>query len=491
MAGEWRTLKLELLAETKQFIKEMGDGEKTVQSFGDRAEKMGKAVGAAFAAAAAAAAVYAAKLAVDGVKAAIEDEAAQMRLAKALENTTGATKDQIAGVEEQISKMSLAFGVADDQLRPAFQRLATATGNLDDANKGLNLALDISAATGKSVEAVSNALGKAYEGNTGALGRLGIGISSADLKSMSLDETMGKLAETFGGQATVKANTLEGQIQRLKVGFDEAKEAVGAGLLPIVQKFMTYITDTLIPKLTKAKENAIDPIKNAFADNKAEMQALYEFGRDYLVPFFEKTLVRAIENAGKMIGTVINIIGAVVQGIETVVNTAIDGVNTVLKVWNAIPDFLKPGGDVKLLQKVDFVRSGVGQNKVASSSLPFGGGTVATPSTTTVPVVATPKVTPTSASSPSKDKFDPSNLSTPYMGSSLYNTITPIDFSLLDTGFAGSSLYNTPANVTVVVNAPSAIDQEGFKNAVVDALNEAENRGTGGGSALRRGAIAL
>jgi hypothetical protein len=147
MARDYRTLKLEILAETKQFVDGMKKSETQVQGFGDKMQKFGKVAAAAFAAAAAAAAAYAGKLAIEGVKAAIADEAAQNRLANALKNVTGATNAQIAAVEKQISKMSLAFGVADEQLRPAFQRLATATGDLGEANDSLALALDISAST--------------------------------------------------------------------------------------------------------------------------------------------------------------------------------------------------------------------------------------------------------------------------------------------------------------------------------------------------------
>ena len=122
MARDYRTLKLEILAETKQFVDNLKKGEKEVEGFGGKLEKFGKVAAAAFAAAAAAAAAYAGKLAIEGVKAAIEDEAAQNRLANALKNVTGATEDQIASVEKQISELSLANGVADDKLRPAYQR---------------------------------------------------------------------------------------------------------------------------------------------------------------------------------------------------------------------------------------------------------------------------------------------------------------------------------------------------------------------------------
>ena len=249
MARDYRTLKLEILAETKQFVDDIKKSETQVEGFGGKMEKFGKVAAAAFAAAAAAAVAYAGKLAIDGVKAAIADEAAQTRLANALRNVTNATDAQIASVEKQIEQMSLSFGIADEQLRPAFQRLATATGDLGKANDSLALALDISASTGKSVEQVATALSKAYEGNTGALSRLGIGLSSAEIKSLGLDGTMKQLANTFGGAASQQANTLEGQIQRLRVGFDEAKESIGAALLPAVKEFFDYIMNRFIPML--------------------------------------------------------------------------------------------------------------------------------------------------------------------------------------------------------------------------------------------------
>jgi hypothetical protein len=158
MATGTRALTLKLIADIDDFNKNLNKGSTEVEGFGGKIEKFGKVAAAAFAAAAAAAAAYAGKLAIDGVKAAIEDEAAQVRLAAALENATGATRDQIAAVEEQISKTALATGVADDQLRPALQRLAVSTGDTTKAQELLNLALDVAQATGKPLETVANAL---------------------------------------------------------------------------------------------------------------------------------------------------------------------------------------------------------------------------------------------------------------------------------------------------------------------------------------------
>ncbi len=158
MAGS-RTLKLSILGDVDNLNKSLKAASKDVDTFGDKMGKVGKMVGAAFAAAAAAAGAYAIKIGVEGVKAAIEDEKAQTQLAVALENATGATKAQIAATEQSILQMSLATGVADDELRPALGRLVRSTSDTEKAQQLLATALDISAATGKPLESVANALG--------------------------------------------------------------------------------------------------------------------------------------------------------------------------------------------------------------------------------------------------------------------------------------------------------------------------------------------
>ena len=155
MAGS-RTLKLSILADVAELSKDLQKANKDVDSFGDRIGKTSKVIGAAFAAAASAAAGFALKIGVDGVKAALEDEKAQRILGLTLANTTGATKQQIAAIETYITKTALATGVTDDQLRPAFARLVRSTKDTEEAQKLLSLALDISAATGKPLEAIAN-----------------------------------------------------------------------------------------------------------------------------------------------------------------------------------------------------------------------------------------------------------------------------------------------------------------------------------------------
>jgi citrate lyase beta subunit len=475
MAGS-RTLKLSILADVDDLKKKLDIGSKEVEGFGGKLEKFGKVAAAAFAAAAAAAAAYAGKLAIEGVKAAIEDEAAQKRLALALENVTGATEAQIKAVEDQISKTSLATGVADDKLRPALQRLATATGSVEESQKLLTLALDISAATGKDVETVSNALGKAYEGNTASLARLGIGLSAAEIKTMGLEGAVTQLGQTFGGAAATQANTFEGQIARLKVGFDEAKEAIGAQLLPVIQKLLDYVVNVLIPKFQEAKKAAIDPIVEAFKNNEAALRDLWSFIKTYLVPIFETALVGAIKSVGATIAGIINIIGTVTSKVKELANDVIDAVNKIIRAYNAIP--ILP--NIPTIPNIA-TSSPTMTGSVPTANLPFGGASIIPPSSGSAnaapvspktlvpaPVTTAPKVV---ASTPSVPVGSTTAISMPTFAQSGVNTTTLA-------GIAAAS------GVTINVNAPSAIDEEGFSRAVVSALNTANARGTGGGSSI-------
>lgn len=493
MAGS-RTLKLSILADVDNLKKNLDAGSKEVEGFGGKLEKFGKVAAAAFAAAAAAAAAYAGKLLVEGVKAAIEDEAAQLRLANALKNVTGATNDQIAAVEKQITKLSLANGVADDQLRPAYQRLATATGDLTKANDALSLALDISAATGKSVEAVSNALGKAYEGNTSSLARLGIGLSAAEIKTLGLDGTMKQLADTFEGAATVQANTLEGQIARLQIAFDEAKETVGAALLPTLQRLLDYFINTVIPKFIEFKDAALAPVTRAIENNKEALTTLYNFMRQYVIPILVEGFGDALQFIGKIAGGIINVIGAVVNGIKSAVEFAINAINGLIKAYNAIP-FLPnvntitapsigaapkvsaPSAPAPNLPSISApnISAGSGGGSVSSSS---SKGSSTTTKDTAVQSEAAKKVAeaitdmrpqlPGSVAEwRARESGDVIN-----MPSGITGNFDPARFRAREEG------------ITIVVQAPSAMDEEGFSRAVVDALNKTQARTGGGGGQL-------
>jgi hypothetical protein len=177
----------------------------------------------------------------DAVSGAIEDAAAQDLLANSLKKTTGANDAQIASVEDWITAQGQLLGISDDKLRPTLNRLARATGSVTTAQELATQAMDIAAATGKPLETVVGALEKAYGGNLAALGKLAPEYRQMIKDGASFEDVMYALAQTTGGAAADAAETTAGKFARLKLGFDETKESIGAALLPAVEKVLPYL----------------------------------------------------------------------------------------------------------------------------------------------------------------------------------------------------------------------------------------------------------
>jgi len=313
MARDTRTLSLKILADIDDLKNKLNQADNAVESNSEKIAAFGKKAAAAFAVAAAAAVAYGTKLAVDGVKAAIEDEAAQLRLANALRAATGATDDQIRATEDMILKTSLATGVADDKLRPAMQRLAVSTKDTEEAQKLLNLSLDIAKFKNLDLETVANALGRAQDGNTTALGKLGLGLDKTELKTLSFTEVQQKLSDLTGGAAAANAETFQGKIDRLNVGFGEAKESLGLALLPQVEKFINYLNDEGIPKL--------NGFIAGFTGDEGLSAGLTE-------------TQRSAENFGKSIADLIGRISGFITFVREAIGLVVSLANELIKVGN-------------------------------------------------------------------------------------------------------------------------------------------------------------
>jgi hypothetical protein len=163
------------------------------------------------------------------VKAAAADQKAQQQLALALKNV-GLGRDA-ATSEAYIQRLQSEFGIVDDLLRPSYQTLAIATRDSAEAQRLMNIALDVSAANSLDLGSVTKALSRAYLGNNTALSRLQVGISKADLKSKSFKEITDQLSATFAGSATAAANSYQGSMDKLAVATENFKESIGVGLI--------------------------------------------------------------------------------------------------------------------------------------------------------------------------------------------------------------------------------------------------------------------
>jgi hypothetical protein len=431
--------------------------EQEVQGFGDKMGKFGKMAGAAFAVAGAAALAYAGVLLKQGVESAIADEQAQAKLATTLQNVTGATDAQIAAVESQILQTSLLTGLTDDELRPSFERLVRATKDSDAALKLQSIAVDVAAGSGKSLEAVTNAMAKAAEGNTASLAKLGIGLTSAQLKTMDMDAITKQLATTFGGQAAVQADTFAGKMARLKVAFDEGKETIGSFVLDAITPMIDTVVNVVIPAVTQfidsigGKEGitsafmafvdgakklfipifqgikfAFDQIKNAVMDNKDEFAALFEFLSKYVAPLLGGVLKIAIQGIGIALGVVIDVVGKLIGGFQTLFGWIGQVIDRITSLINMVRNNAAVRGIAGLID------SAFGGFRAAGGSVSAG--------------------TPYVVGERGAELFVPSS----------NGTIVP-------NGGSGSTI-----NITV----NGAIDAEGTARTIVDVLNRSNARGT-------------
>ncbi len=172
------------------------------------------------------------------VKAAIEDQQEQDKLALTLRNTVGATDEAIAANEKYIASLARGTTFTDSQMRPALESLVRTTGDVGKAQESLRLAMDISAATGQDLTTVSQALARAHTGNYRALQMLSPMLRDNIKEGESLDQIFKELTETFGGSAEAMGETTAGQMTRLKNQVGELQESFGAALLPIVEAIL-------------------------------------------------------------------------------------------------------------------------------------------------------------------------------------------------------------------------------------------------------------
>lgn len=163
------------------------------------------------------------------VKAFADDEAAALRLSRAVENLgIGFANPAIA---DYIANLEKSAAVADDILRPAFQGLLTTTGSLVQSQKLLNDAITISRASGVDLATVTEDLGKGYVGITKGLTKYNTGLTRAELQSKSFNEILSVILKRSAGAAEDYLDTTAYKFDVLSVATSNASEIIGGGLV--------------------------------------------------------------------------------------------------------------------------------------------------------------------------------------------------------------------------------------------------------------------
>lgn len=526
MAGD-RTLKLSILADVSNLTKNLGAGSKEVDSFGTQIADISKKATMAFAAIG---------TAIGGVslafaKAAAEDEMAANKLASTIDSVTNATNEQIAAVQDYITTTSIATGITDDQLRPAFERLVRSTKNVEDATKLMNLALDLSAATGRPLEQVAAALGRAYDGNTTALGRLGLGLDASTLKSKDFNAIYETLNSTFGEFSENRSEEAIVKFQRLQVALDEAKESVGAALLPAFEALGDWLLNEGVPRLNAFIAGLVGD-QSLSASFTAAQKESEEFGKkvrgvidtfieykDVLIAVAGVTAtVFAITKIAAGVQAIILLVGSLVKAYNTLrVSAMAAGIaqafalNPALGIAAGTAAIAGMGLLIQQLEKQsdEFNQVGLSYNEqrmaqiagakngnttggFTGGGLSTSGGVSITGGTSTAKILGTA----TEAKQTLIEQVSQANaekyfapLPPSYGISEVRQREMAADsgvFQSIPSGFnvAAARQGDERGNVIINVNAPSVIDENGFSRAVVDALNRTQARNGGGGSQL-------
>jgi hypothetical protein len=355
-------LGVEILGEFKNLTAATKGAQSQLTQMNKRAQSVSKAITGAFAAIGVGFSLrIITQQLEEASKAAIEDTKSQKLLALAMENTANATKAQIAQAEKSINRMQFQAGVADDQLRPAFQKLFIATKDVTQSNRLLQIALDASAATGKSLDAVSQAMAKSLAGSDTALVKLIPSLKGAK-------DPMAELEKTFKGAATEAANI--DPYQKMQVIFGELQEQIGMALLPSLNKFSAWLST---PEGT-AKMQAIIDLAIGMIDKFQILTDWVLKNKDAIIAF-SGVLAGAVVTF-KLITTAITVYNTVMaaSAIATGALTASLGplaaaLGTVLTLWTAYQN-IQAGGGV-----LTSVPSGsAGNTFLESTASPSAGG---------------------------------------------------------------------------------------------------------------------
>jgi hypothetical protein len=368
---------------------------------------------------------------------------------------------------------------------------------------------------------------------------LGVGLSTAELKTMSFEQVQGRLSELFGGAAAANADTYAGKIARVQVAFDEAKETVGTALLPILDKLLQFINKSALPAINalsgafsltegdgfgkvitdvantikkvvqpifEGAKSVFDSVKNAIMNSKDEFAAFWEVVK-FIAPLIGKVIGQQLRAIGDIAEIVITVIAKVLGAIKPLLNTAIDGINKVITGLNLI----KPGSDIPYLPKIGAASTSTGAlgnfsmstggvmttTGVTTGGGGGGGGGAGTTgltggggggggggSTSAVAVVARKAAEAVTNIAGAFDNFTSGTTSLAGIEAASTRGF-PFGTSGVNTNtLAGILAASAQPSVVVNFNGVTT-DPEGTARVLVDTLNNSFYRGTGGANSLQ------
>ena len=566
MAKDWRTLKLEVLAETTQFVKGMDKANATTKSFGDKIGDFAKKAGIALAAVGAAAGAMAIKIGKEAIAAAsdLAETTSKVNVifgdtAKTIEAFGAQAAASLGQTRTQAMNAAATFGIFGKSAGLAGEELT------QFSTEFVQLASDLASFNNTSVDQAITALGAALRGESEPIRAYGVLLNDATLKAKGLEMGIYSGTGTLSAQQKVLAahkvileqtrdaqgdfaRTADGMAnsQRiLSARLEEAKIVLGNALLPIALQVVNLFNDRFLPVIERlassfgggdgviaqiqsfvntarnalapvieALQSSFNKVSEAVSTNRGNLQSfltliqtLYSFFVTYLVPILKNQVVAAIQGIGtafsvviKIISPVIGFVSDAINGLLKLLDAAIKRINDVINAYNRIP----------LLPNIPTIKTGTAAPIAPNIQLPFGGGTIGGGTkggTTVIPTIpgiggatggaagttaaaATAASAADTAAKAAKKVVEeivdlrPSLITVADVVARERGDIINYGVSAAPGAFDVARVRMGEAGITINVNAPSVIDENGFTKAVVDALNQTQARTGGGGSQL-------
>jgi hypothetical protein len=521
MAGD-RTLKLSLLAETKNLIDGLNKGKKESESFGDKIDSINRKVGLAFAAMGAAATAMALKFTKDAIGAASDMEETVAKIGVIFGDTAGE-------IDKFASTAARNLGQSKQQALDAaanfaiFGKAAGLSGAalVDFSVDFVALASDLASFNNTTPEDAINAIGSALRGEAEPLRRYGVLLNDATLKAAALELGIYNGTGALTAQQKVLAaqqvileqtNLAQGDFARTSDGLansqrqiaasvEDTKAQLGEALLPVMLKLSEFVEKTLVPNFSSFIDGLTgrDGLKESLTETERSAE---KWGSRVRKVFDIVVELKEVAIATAAILTTMFVVSKIQAGVVATIAL----INTLIKAYNALKASaivagiasafaLNPllgvgatAGAAAVLAagnalarrndtgQVSANIAGTGGNTVPSASLPSGFTSGASiPKTSGAPAI-------TQSASPAgttRSNNAPAVASAPIIKTPSGNAI-PSGFDVA----AARRGEEADRPITINVNAPSAIDEEGFTRAVVLALNNTDRRTGGGGSQL-------
>lgn len=536
MAKDWRTLKLEVLAETTQFVKGMDAANKETQSFGDKLGDFGKKAALALAAVGAAAGAMAIKIGKEAIAAASD-----------LAETTSKVNvifEEAAGQIEAFGKTAAAtLGQTKTQALNAAATFATFGKSAGLTGKALaefslefvQLASDLASFNNTSVDQAITALGAALRGEAEPIRAYGVLLNDATLKAqataMGIYDGTEKLTvqqKVLAAHQVVLAQTRDAQgdfartadgmanSQRiLTARIEETKIILGEALLPIALQVVNFFNDRLVPVLEKvagafggegddgiisrvkqlvtqvrdalapiidALQGAFERVSKAIVDNKDNFkdvleafQAIWNFSKTYLLPILENRIVTAISGISIVFSALLKAILPIIGLVSDAIKTLLNLIDGAIQRINNLIDRYNRISFLPDVPKIPSANAPITAGGF-SAARPVAGTMAANLAASAAQVAV--GAAPTAASAPAAAAAAAASATTKAAAA----TQTGTQVFGLNAFRLGEAL--SMGQYTINVNAPSIIDEEGFARVMVDALNRAQNRTGGGGGKI-------